>query len=104
MKYVIHKFQLPETTQRINLEADAVVLYADRDSREDRVAIWVRRRCDWREQPATVRTFRTVGTGEPYDVPVQQGEARPSEHGGGVTMYGPVRIGEFIFHVFEVKP
>ena len=94
MKYVIHKFVLRESTNTIQLEADAVVLYADRDSREQTPAIWVARRSDWSERPGGRRTFRVVGTGEPFDTQL--------EAVGVPRMYGPVRLGEFIFHVFEV--
>ena len=96
MKYVIHKFVLTERVTTINLEADAVVLYADRDSRLESPAIWVRRRIftgpSRDAKPGVPRTFRWVGTGEFF-------EAHES-----ATMFGPVRLGgEFIFHVFEVE-
>ena len=91
MKYVIHKFVLTEQVTTIPLEADAAVLYADRDSRLQSPTIWVRR-AHRAAAAGNARTFQWVATGEPFDAPE------------GATMFGPVRLGgEFIFHVFEVE-
>jgi hypothetical protein len=94
MKYVVHKFALTDQVTNVNLEADAEVLYAARDSRLPCPAIWVRRVADHDiGKRHNIRTFRWVATGEWFEAPV------------GVRMFGPVRLeGELIFHVFEVKP
>lgn len=88
MKSVIHKFVLEQSRQQIRLEPEAVVMYAARDSRSDNPAIWVRRR--YPMTPTTsLRTFRVVATGEPF------------EYAPGFRACGLVRMGELIFHIFE---
>lgn len=88
MKSVIHKFVLERSRQHIRLEPEAVVMYADRDSRSENPAIWVRR-CYPMNPTTSLRTFRVVATGEPF------------EYAPGFRACGLVRMGELIFHVFE---
>lgn len=96
MKSVIHKFIVDDrhigTTFDIALEADARVLYFDRDSRIERVALWVLRPAPEIDKPLDLvrRRFLVMATGDPFNA-----------H-GTLVPHGLIRIGQVILHGFEV--
>lgn len=73
---------------KIDMPFGATVLTADKDSREDTAAIWALVNP---EAPMMPRVFTVVGTG--WDMPPAAEDFK---------YIGLVRIGEYIFHVFEV--
>lgn len=93
MRVVIHKFVLTGSHNEVALEADAVVLYADRDSTSHHPAVWVRRRHPVPTAPPARRVFHVIATGTPFDPqPSPTTWLRP---------VGLVQNGDFIWHVHE---
>lgn len=91
VRFVVHKFvsdAIPGATFEVELEPSAQVLYFAKDTRSDLPALWVARPVGT-TQPLVKRTFVVFATGQEFAC-------------SSMVSHGFVRLGQFIFHGFEV--